>query len=477
MKKLILLTLTAILCMQQGYTQFTQPVKDSVLKMLDYHGAQYSITLAFKPEDYIKDNDEANLQKLTRQQLENRKKGNYTDASIYQALFVKSWFEENNQQEATRFLTEAADKYQEWINAEPDNTTPVNELLSMCISSKNYQMAPQVLKYALPLFPTHLPLLQKAIFYEQFVARAYDKCQLLINQALAVDSFDLLTLTYQSGLTSIYQMEALKQKKAFPFSEIPGLQQAAMARHKGNTGLQHLYHHHQLFYVYINGVYRSLDAQTDDNKVFEYFDLTAAEKQQVEAAESWMKEQVVKEEKNKAQLLNSLAVIDCIKRDYAAAAAHFSDAYQLNKGGNELEGKILCHMFMKSYAEAEKLIQDKIAVSGDLLDYGSLLKMYSYFSKNEKAERALLKELAKKVTDNPVKHQLLATGYLRTGQNHLLPATLSLLNETSKDDIMVKLVAAIVNGERGKTAVYLNKLLDLQADDAALLKIKKLTGL
>jgi hypothetical protein len=477
MKRIMLLVLLATLCGQQAYTQFPQAVKDSVLKLLKYPAAQYSISLVFKPEDYIQASDKPALHKLSRQQLNDKKKGNYTDASIYRALFTKSWFEENNKQEAVGELTEAGKKYQEWINAEPANAEPVDELLDMCISSQNYQLVPGVLEYALPLFPRHLPLLQKAVYFEQYVAKRHDKCEQLIKQALSVDSLDLITLTYQSGLFSINQMAALQQKKPFAFTEIPGLGAATINRKADNTGLRHLYYYHQLFYIYMNGASSAMAAETGSIKLFEYFTLTPLQKQQLEAAENWMKVQAALKGKNEAQLLNCLAVINCIKKDYAQAAAYYDEAYQMTKGNSELEGKIMCQMFLDAYPRVEKILEDKVAESGSMQDYGSLLRVYKDYTNNSASELTALKKLQAMDSKDPVRLQLLATGYLQTGQLQLLPEVLTLLGEKSKEDIMIKLVAAIINNQRSKAAVYLNMLLHLQPDDEDGLAIKKLTAL
>jgi hypothetical protein len=477
MKRIMLLVLLAMLCGQQGYTQFSQSVKDSVLKLLKYPAAKYSISLVFKPEDYIQASDKPVLHKLSRQQLNDKKKGSYTDASIYRALFTKSWFEENNKQGAVGELTEAGQKYQQWINAEPANAEPVDELLDMCISSQNYQLVPGLLEYALPLFPKHLPLLQKAVYFEQYVAKRYDKCEQLIKQSLSVDSLDLITLAYQSGLQSIYQMGALQQKKPFAFTEIPGLDAATINRKADNTGLQHLYYHHQLFYIYMNGASSVMAAETGSIKLFEYFTLTPREKQQVKEAENWMKEQLALKGKNMVQLLNSLAVIHCIKKDYAQATVYFDEAYQMTRGNSELEGKIMCHMFMDEYPRVEKILEYRVAESGNMQDYGSLLRVYQDYTNNRTSESAVLKKLQVMTVEDPLRLQLLATGYLQTGQLQLLPGVLPLLGEKAKEDIMIKLVAAIINDQRSKAAVYLNMLLHLQPDDEYGLAIKKLTSL
>ena len=98
----------------QGYAQFSQAIKDSVLKLLVYPSASYSISFNFKPEDYVAANNKPDLQKLTRQQLNEMKKGDYMDASVYKALALKSWIENNNP-EAAQYLTEAGQKYEQWI--------------------------------------------------------------------------------------------------------------------------------------------------------------------------------------------------------------------------------------------------------------------------------------------------------------------------------------------------------------------------
>lgn len=477
MKKIAVWMLVAMLVVQQGYTQFSQAVKDSAVKLLQYPSADYSITLTFKPEDYVEPSAEPDLQKLTRQQLIDKKTGDYTDASIYNALSVKSWFEDKNQTEAEKYLTEAMQKYEQWINIEPNNTKPIDELLAMCLVAKSYDMANKVLAYAMPLFPKHLPLLQKAIFYEEFIAKDYPKSQQLINQALELDSLNLTTLYYQSSLHSLYHMEAMQQKKPFAPTEVPGLQAAALVHQPNNAGLRHLYHHHQLSYTYFSGVSRAMAAQTNSIKLFDYFTLSPAETAQLEAAAAWMQEQVALGGKNKAQLLSSLAVVECIKRNYTQALAHFEAAYRLTKATGDLEGQILCNMFMEAYPQVEKLLEEKVALANSMWDYGSLLKLYSDYTQKREAVPALLKKIQELSVDHPVKHQLLATGYLRTGQHHLLPPVLSLLGDTGQQDILIKLVAAIVKDQKATAAVYLNKLLYLQPDDEAGLAIKQLAAL
>ncbi len=477
MKKIMLLALLATFSGQQAYTQFTQAVKDSVLKMLKYPGAKFSISLMFKPEDYLPDSDKPALHKLTREQLNASKKGDYTDASIYRALFTKSWFEENNKPEAVGLLTEAGQKYQEWINAEPGNAEPADELLDICISSQNYQLVPGLLEYALPLFPRHLPMLQKAIYFEQYVAKRYDKCEQLIRQALSVDSLDLVTLAYKSALQAIRQVETLQQNQPFSFAEIPGLQAAITNQQTANTGLKHLYYYHQLFYIYVNVMSSATMAEPGSIKLFEYFNPGAQEKQQMEATENWMKAQAALKGKNEAQLLNSLAVIRCMNRDYQGAAAYYDAAYKITKGNSELEGKVMCLMFMDAYPAVEKILEDKVAKSGTMQDYASLLRVYKDYTNNSASELTVLKKLQAMDSKDPVRYQLLASGYLQTGQLQLLPEVLPLLGETAKEDIMIKLVAAIVNNQRSKAAVYLNNLLHLQPDDEDGLAIKKITAL
>jgi hypothetical protein len=287
----------------------------------------------------------------------------------------------------------------------------------------------------------------------------------------------LITLAYQSGLQSTYQMGALQQKKPFAFTEIPALQAATTPRQADNTGLQHLYYYHQLFYIYLNGVAAAMAAETGSIKLFEYYTLTPREKQQIEEAENWMKMQVAKKGKNEAQLLNSLAVIHCIKKDYAKASAYYDEVYQMTRGNSELEGKIMCQMFMDAYPQVEKLLEDKVAMSGNMQDYGSLLRVYQDYTSNSASELAVLKKLQAMDSKDPVRYQLLAAGYLQTGQLQLLPEVLPLLGETAKEDIMIKLAAAIINNQRSKAAVYLNMLLHLQPDDEYGLAIKKISAL
>lgn len=469
--------LAILLMAQYGHTQFSQAVKDSVVKLLRYPSADYSITLTFKPEDYVEPTTQSGLFQLTRQQLLDKKSGDYTDASIYYALFVKSWFEDKNQPEATQHLTEALQKYEQWINIEPNNTKPVDELLALCMVSQSYAMAGKVIDYALPLFPKHLPLLQKAIFHEQFANRRYDKSQQLLNQALALDPLDLVTLSYQSSLLGLYHMQALQQNQPFAFKEVPGLATAALVHQPHHIGLRHLYHHHQLFYIYFTGMGRAMAAQTNSIKVFDYFALSPEETQQVEAAAAWMQEQVALGGKNRAQLLNSLAVVACMKRNYAQALAYFDSAYRLNPSDGNLEGQILCQMFMEAYPQVEKLLEAKVATATHILDYGSLLRLHTDYTQNRAAVLAVLKKLQALSIDHPVKHQLLATGYLQTSQHHLLPPVLPLLGETTKGDILIKLVAAIVNNQKEAATAYLNQLLQLHPDDETGLAIKQLAAL
>jgi hypothetical protein len=477
MKKVCLLLIAALLGGIAGYAQFSQAVKDSVLKLLKYPGAKYSVSLVFKPEDYLPASDKPDLQKLSRQQLIDKKKGTYTDASIYRALFNKSWFDENNKQEAVGLLTEAGQKYQDWINAEPGNEVPVDELLDMCIGSQNYQLVPGVLEYALPLFPKHLPLLQKAIFFEQYVAKRYDKSEQLIKQALTIDSLDLITLAYQSGLQALYHLQAMQNKQPFAFAEIPGLKAAAKSPQTGTAGLQHLYYHHQLFYTYLKGVSNAMAVESESIKIFELFTLTPEEKLLVDEAENWVKAAAALKGKNEAQLLNCLAVISCMKRDYQRAISCYDAAYKLTRGNSELEGKIMCLMFMDAYPLVEKTLEEKAAVSGNMQDYSSLLRVYKDYTNNSTSELTVLKKLQAMDSKDPLRYQLLASGYLQTGQLQLLPDVLPLLGEKVKEDIMIKLVAAIVNDKRSSAALYLNMLLHLQSDDEFGLAIKKLTAL
>ena len=476
MKKLVLLALITMSGVLQGYAQFSQAIKDSVLKLLVYPSASYSISFNFKPEDYVAANNKPDLQKLTRQQLNEMKKGDYMDASVYKALALKSWIENNNP-EAAQYLTEAGQKYEQWINAEPNNTTPVDELLDMCISSKNYQPVPGILKYTLPLFPKHLPLLQKAIYFEQYVAKSYDKSRELINQARSVDSLDLVILAYHSGLFAIQLLETIQKKGDLGFTEIPCLKAAISSRENNNEGLQHLYYYHHLFYIYMNVVAQANNIESNSIKLFDFYTLTPQDKQQVDEAEKWMNQQLAKKGRNEVQLLNNLVVIKCIKKDYPAAYAYFDNAYQITKGTAELEGKILCQMFMDAFPEVEKLLEHKIALNSNIPDFGSLLRVYNDYSENRKAELTLLKKLQAINVNDPLRHQILATGFLKTGQTALLAEVLPLLGDADRNDILIKLVEAIVNDNRSNATSYLNNLLQLKPDDIDGLAIKKLTSL
>jgi tetratricopeptide (TPR) repeat protein len=474
MKKLVVLTLATLLGIQQGHTQFSKTVKDSVLSLLSYPSARYTVSFNINTEDYTTDTT-LDLNTLTRQQLQEKRKGHYTDASICQALAAKSWYEDNNQQEATQLLAEASEKYRQWINAEPENPTPITELMNMCINSRNYPPIPDILAYALPLFPKHLPLLQKAIYYEQFIAKRYDRCQELYNQVRAIDSFDLTTLVYQSGLMALQQVEAMQQKKEIVFTAIPGLKTAIEGRLADHTGLTHLYHYHQLFYLYMKIAAHAMTVESSSPNLFDFYTLTPQEKQQVEEAENWMKRQLALKGKNVVQLLNSLAVIQCMKKDYPAAIAYYDQAYQISKGASVREGKILCYMFIDAYPEVEKLLKEKLAAQNSIADYGSLLMVYSKYTKKKEAELALLQQLQALPDNDALRRQILATGYLKTGQPALLPGVLSSLGEADRDDLLIQLVAAILNDRNSSAAVYLNKLLHLDPEDKAGLAIKRLT--
>jgi len=477
MKKITLL-LVAVFLILQSQAQFSQAVKDSVLKLMEYPTAKYSITLGFKAEDYVvPTTDEPDLYKLTKEQLLEKKTGTYTDASLFKALFYKTYYEENKPDEASEYLNVAAERYQQWINAEPSNTKPVDELLLLCMISQNPQMMPGVFNYALPVFPNHLPLLHRAIYYYQFFGKDYNKSQELINKALLLDSLNITTLQYQVTMMGLLQMQDIQQGKPIVYIALPSLQKA-LNQQPNNIGLQHLDQYHRLFTVYLAGVSRAMKADSEDSyKVFEYFDLTPEEMATVNNAEAWLQQAIIAKGKNHAQLLNNLGVVACIKEKYQQAAAYFSQYYQASNKHSDLEAEIMCHFFMDDYNKMEKLLLEKVEKSKDPLDYGALLKIYDQYAKNKAGKAALINKLEALLSTNPARNQVLAAGYLLQHQYEPLTNLLPLLGDATTEELSIKLTAAVIKGNRTDAVNYLAKWLQLDPSDKKAMAAKAITGL
>ncbi len=326
MKRFLLLSLLfpIALC-----AQFSQPVKDSVFSVLKYNSARYSITLGMQTADYVPASD-TGFKNSSKDELLEKVTGSPADAPLYGAIAINAYYRDKDITTANQYIPRALGAYQEWINAEPANPTPVEKLLSFCLSINNYTAIPGLLDYALPRFPKHLPLLQQAAFYYLFGAGNTDKSQQVLNEAFAIAPGNITNLVYQ---TSIHQHRALADMGAGRTPHFPPIKQLddALQAEPGNIALEHTDHYYRLSRIYFTGIARALKVNTDDLLVFNYFQLSETEKQYLDESAKWFSRQAKKKQANQYTLLHTLGVISCMQQEYDKASSFFEQAIRIKK--------------------------------------------------------------------------------------------------------------------------------------------------
>lgn len=468
--------LAVLLFMQQANAQFSDAVKDSVLAQLDYTSAKYNISLEMNTDDYsLKPPDE--LYTLSKEQLLTRLKGNSRDALVYRALFSKTYFEEKNDEDGRKYLNDAYANYERWMNEEPANPEPLEQLFTLCLISNNIGIAGRVLDTALVYFPNHLPLLSHAMYYYQYYNVDYDKSEQYINKALAIDPVYERALLHQVTLQQGKFLQAMnKNQPMTDFPEIPALNTALKTK-PVKPVYEHIEHFRKLSGVYFTGVGKYLASGNDDLNIFNYFTLTKDEEKGLKQAEKWFLQQAELKGKNEASVLNSLGLIYCIKKDYGKAYDHFSRSYAQKNAVGVNESMILALVFQEKYPELVTVLEAKILKEQKVMDYSSLLRVYRKYMKNPEKEKETLNQLQELNTNDPDKNSILSIGYLLNKQKELYPPLIASLGEKSLLNLQLKITAAVMNDDRNTAKEYIQKAEALSPEDEDIKKIKTFTGL
>jgi tetratricopeptide (TPR) repeat protein len=349
--------------------QFSKAVKDSVAAQMYYPSPRYEITLGIDPADYID-------KPVTVQQTDDSLKGHYKDAPVLATLSFTALEKEKNLVKANEYLTKAFQQYEAWVNAEPENPEPVANLAALAMASKNYQLAPKVLEYGLQKFPRHLHLLQTAAHYYTLVANEFATAQVYISQALELDSLNIVTLMWQTMLHKTNFINMLQKGGAATMPAGTALDRA-LQRQPGNAAFQHLAWFRQLVTIFFEGLMRSYKAQASSMDLFEHTGITPAENNLLEKAKIWFQQQAGRQDAAAATAMSTLGVIACLQRDYEKAGDWFYKSYKVKTNMSYVLGSaVLCRFFLKDYAGAARLLEEKTAASDDALDYGAHLKIY-----------------------------------------------------------------------------------------------------
>jgi tetratricopeptide (TPR) repeat protein len=460
-----------------GQAQFSQTVKDSVLQWLEYPEVKYSIQLGFRTEDYVTATAKGDsLLQLSKQQLMDKRTGHYTDATLLQAIYTVQVLAQKDTNGAVGLLNEAGQLYEQWINAEPKNVRPVDELAQLCISAGNYALVPGVLDYGLGQFPDHLPLLYRAVYFHLNIRQQFDRVQELIDKILAQQPNDLTGLQHLVSLASYRNLQVMQQGHSPEAPHLPQLQ-TALQRQPNEVGLRHLDWFRRVFHIYFTGISRaSKVADADPGKLFEYYNLTQQELNELAEANNWMVQAAAKKDKNEGMLHNNMAVIACMQKQYGKAATLFEKARQLIGRDIDLEGGIMACFFNGDFEGMATGIRRKIAAEGQPVDYGALLRVYYRYLKQPTAMQPLLQQLEQGPPGVPLRNQVLATGYLHLRQTAPLQNLLPLLGDT-ENDWMIKLVAAIVGDQRQTAANCLQQLQQWNPSHKRAKDIKTIAGL
>lgn len=473
MQKQVCLLLACSLSLAAA-AQFSKAVKDSVAAQMFYPSPRYEITLGLNPADYDKAGQNAGN---TRQQ--DSLTGNYTDAPLLAERSFTALQKEKNLEKANEYLTKAIRQYEAWINAEPANPEPITRLAVLALSSKNYQLAPKTLDYGLEQFPNHLPLLHVAAHYYTLIAGEMATAQVYINQALQLDSLNTTTLVWQTMLNKSRFLKQLQQGGAATMPADAALDRA-LQRQPGNAGFQHLAYFRQLLTIFFEAMMRSARAKSDNMNVFENTGITAAENSILENAKSWFQQQAARQDAIGATAMSTLGVIACLQQQYEKGADWFYKSFKAGKNSNMdqvLGSAVLCRFFLKDYEGAARLVEEKITVSGDILDYGALLRIYQRYIPDVKKQQQILKQVEALNGALPGRAAVLASGYMITGNWQQSRPLLDQLTASDLDTHIIKAGLAIMHNERDMAQTSLAKALAIDPNDATALKIKQLAGL
>lgn len=451
--------------------QFSQPVKDSVTKLLKYNSAQYNITLGFQVADYVTATDTL-LDHLSKEELLAKLTGKASDAPVYGVLVINAYFRDKDMATANQYVNNAYTAYQQWINEEPANPVPVEKLTALLIMLKNYGAIPGLLDYALPLFPKNLNLLQQAVFFYTYAGVNLEKSQQYLNDAFNIDPANITTLVYQ---TSIHQQRALMDFNAGREMKFPPVNQLdeALRKNPRSTALLHVQRYYQLMGIYFSGIARAIKADTDDVVLFNYFQLTAQEQQYLKESEQWFQKKAKEKAANQQTLVHTLGVISCMLQQYEQARNYFEQAVQLKKDGAGLQALALAQYFLKQYPAMKETIQQKIALEQLPDDYSSLLWLYRSKLNDTVAEKQLLAHLASLNTNVPANIETLVTGYLLNGQKDLARDLLPGLTGDGATTLALKTIAAVLFDEGENARNTLQTLLEKYPSHEQAVKLKK----
>lgn len=411
MRTKILTTIFGLLFLQTlAFAQFTKAQKDSVLNYIDFPRAAYELKMVFRPDAYLQPTYNR-LSSVPEKDLNAKLDNSHNDALVYSELASRMVAREGSTPETDELLRKSIEKYEVWLSEDPSNEEANIGVMSAAMGLRDFEKMVVHLNRALENVPKNLEILHSAIFFYLYGGQNFELCQDFIDQALAIDPNNLKTLTYQVSLNEFKFFRGMQDGSVKELDITAAVK--AFNENTKNPAYQHLYHFAKVSQVYLYGMRNYIGQHNHSKDVFRNLGLGKEEFETVKAAIINFEEILKLDYNNKDILLNSLGFSHALLGNYESAETSFTALHKAKGGEAGLESLAVLYAFQNKWDAAAEVIEKKVKVSNSIEDYGSLLKAYHTYLKNDEKAKQVVAQIEKSPFNTPTKSQLLCTWFLK----------------------------------------------------------------
>jgi hypothetical protein len=446
--------------------------------MLGYGSTSYTLSVGFIPDNYKTDTKPNPYEKLSEPEILAKVTNTYKDAAIYKYLCLDFYYVKKDMAQAEKYFNQALNSYDEWLQKEPTNSEPFQDVLGLLYGTKSYGMLMKVLDESINRFPKDKDILSWAILLNLDVFKNFEKTQKCINDLLVLEPYNLTACTYQVMLYQYQYIIALNQNQTPPKIDISVAEKALQAKPK-EVGYQHLYHFAKVLRAYMiamdNFMKQANDDITDYKKLF-----TSLNKEQIQEykeAENFFKSQYKKQKKARTNMLNSLGFITMFLNKPKDAKKYYQMLYDETKDLSALESLVLISFVEKNWKETERLLEFNIKEHKDVKSYSSLVSLFDKYNKNETKKLDALKKLELASSQDENRAITLATWYLKDKNTDKASLYCDLLSPETSEASWRRLALAVLKDDTENAKANLYKILLNTPNDKDALKIKTILNL
>lgn len=478
-KFIYLLCLLTILGINPTLAQFTEVQKDSVLNQLGYNSVSYTFSLDFQPDNYNPDSEPNPYFGLSEEQILAKATNTYKDASLHKYLCLYFHNEKKDMAQAEKYYKSALNQYDAWLQAEPNNSRIFEEVIDLFQGTQSYGTIARVLEVALDKFPNDMHTLQRAIIVYLNIFKDFEKAQQYLNEAFAIEPYNLTACTYQVMLYQYQYLTALNQPEAtLPALDISIAEKALKAK-PNEVGYQHLYHFARAIRAYMSamGSFFKTNTQADFDYNLMFKSLDKNQTKELLEADKFFRSQVDKQKKARPILIKSIGFVNMFLNKRTEAKKFYQLYAYENKEAKSLESLILLSFLEKDWKEMERLLLIHINQYNDMSAYASLISLYDKYTKEERKKVEALQKIERIDMPADVRNVILATSYLKQKNIEKASMYCERLNPESDEALWRNLALYVLKDDKEKSREALNKILTGNPKESDALMLKGILGL